>query len=606
MIILSLGVTAMLGSRPALADAFDEFMRRAGPATMIESSVILDVPWGGPVLHELSGAETGCMSKHSLDLTGITLDSDPFGIIPGIGIGLIGRPEADDPVGALHWRAEGGRDRCVTFQGREIRILEVRGDLYGKLTSLPAPVPSRCGGHDETVLLEIGDQPGWPAGFVEMYYAEGCGEAAEPAAEPIRVQDIRIRALVGSNTPFNTPRIIGLDAPAEQCLSTNASNRVFATIRLDVPPSPGERFGYRLRGTPPPFAPRSLSVPAGRTDFVFWALVPTDFVGLWEFRVEAQPTQALFSSASAYILLRSPFDPACANGQLNPARYEPRWDGCWNCLLRETAWRAPLIIHERMALGATSRLRNGIVARTDGGRVVAVSENTAGLPTSFILQGEDVIRELPGIQLRALSEGGSAVGARVEPKSQTRQAVWFDGEQVKELGTLGGPSSEALAISEEGWLVGWAEDGKGARRAFVAKDGTLEALPLPPHVESEATTVGGDRWIAGTLLTGKGQEGFLFDMDTGEVRLTGGAGEGGAFTFNQANALGVVLGALTTHHQEVVPVLFSAEQGLVRFDARAQMPQGFVPEEAVSLANDGSVLLAGKLDGVRAYFRFTQ
>jgi probable HAF family extracellular repeat protein len=62
--------------------------------------------------------------------------------------------------------------------------------------------------------------------------------------------------------------------------------------------------------------------------------------------------------------------------------------------------------------------------------------------------------------------------------------VWNAATGMQDLGTLGGASSEAHAISDGGWIVGNSEDINGEVRAFVHHDPSMIELdkvvnPIP-------------------------------------------------------------------------------------------------------------------------------
>ena len=62
-------------------------------------------------------------------------------------------------------------------------------------------------------------------------------------------------------------------------------------------------------------------------------------------------------------------------------------------------------------------------------------------------------------------------------------AFLYDNGTTTDLGTLGGRSSEALAISEQGHVVGWSHVAGGAEHAFLWRTGTMIDLNslLPPN-----------------------------------------------------------------------------------------------------------------------------
>jgi probable HAF family extracellular repeat protein len=77
--------------------------------------------------------------------------------------------------------------------------------------------------------------------------------------------------------------------------------------------------------------------------------------------------------------------------------------------------------------------------------------------------------------LTGLNERGQVIGAR-ETVSGLRAFLWQDGE-ITDLGTLpGDKTSVALAINEQGQIVGRSTSASGATRAFVWQDGVMASI----------------------------------------------------------------------------------------------------------------------------------
>jgi probable HAF family extracellular repeat protein len=73
---------------------------------------------------------------------------------------------------------------------------------------------------------------------------------------------------------------------------------------------------------------------------------------------------------------------------------------------------------------------------------------------------------LPDIPLQndapvAINNEGVVVGFALSLYNETQQAARFVGGSSKNLGTLGGPNSEAVAVNDRGVIVGWAQIGNG-------------------------------------------------------------------------------------------------------------------------------------------------
>ncbi|MCL4199456.1 MAG: DUF3466 family protein [Phycisphaerales bacterium] len=84
-------------------------------------------------------------------------------------------------------------------------------------------------------------------------------------------------------------------------------------------------------------------------------------------------------------------------------------------------------------------------------------------------------------------------------------AVAWTGNQVIDLGTLGGMSSEALGINRDNWIVGWAEDAMGQERGFVYRNSAMIDIgALPGANECRAVAVDSFGRVAATSRDSNG------------------------------------------------------------------------------------------------------
>jgi probable HAF family extracellular repeat protein len=90
------------------------------------------------------------------------------------------------------------------------------------------------------------------------------------------------------------------------------------------------------------------------------------------------------------------------------------------------------------------------------------------------LTGGDAYDEGLGINARGQIVGFSGA----QPGSE--HAVLWDKRGVHDLGTLGGPTSTAVAINNRGQIVGLADTATGGTVPFVWKKGVMTGLPIPP------------------------------------------------------------------------------------------------------------------------------
>ncbi|HLT31590.1 MAG TPA: hypothetical protein VK013_16250 [Myxococcaceae bacterium] len=504
---------------------------------------------------------------------------------------------------------------CSTLLGREVTFVRRRGTLYGKLTSLPEPVPNRCGSDNPTSSVEVlfGDHPGLPPSTVEISYAEGCdlGFDPTPEPEPIRFTDIQIRAFMGVRETPTFPEITTIDTPDLLCVHPDdtENHRLIFKGRSFISEAPGNGRWIRVQtGTIPPYGTSYSSFYGDQTESTLHFVVPVGHFGntgahAWTHRPEDYPYSEAFDST--FIALGT--DPACLGRSWGPpVRFEPRRDGCWACDLKLNRYLDPLVLYDRRPVEQAQRLMNGVVARLPNGLLATVSENAEGVPHSVISLHGEAIARFPGIHLRDVSEEGLAVGARVSPKSGIQSAIFFDGEFVKELGTLGGASSVATALSDGEVLVGWSEDQAGARRAFVASaEAGMKTLDLGPHQKSEAIGLGGERWVVGTRVGADGrEEGFLYDLEKMEPMLTGIPNDGFRVVLEQVDRRGHSVGRLWTNDQQIVPVSFSPEEGLVRLEKSLEIPDAFIASGGSGRSDEGTLMLSGTIDGGPALLEY--
>ncbi|MCM2333493.1 MAG: Ig-like domain-containing protein [Anaeromyxobacteraceae bacterium] len=194
------------------------------------------------------------------------------------------------------------------------------------------------------------------------------------------------------------------------------------------------------------------------------------------------------------------------------------------------------------------------------GTVVGESEKGADTVAVVWLAGSALPAELSlaGVTppAAALGIGGSFIAGEATVGGQRRGVLWTTaGADPVVLGTLGGPSSAAYAVSSTGLVVGEAETGTGQVRGALwivvgGVPGAAAALaPLPGHVRSSALAVSANGVIAGESEAADGTvHGVRWVLDP--ALDPGPAGDLGVGSAAAANATRVA-GALTASGRAV-------------------------------------------------------
>lgn len=126
---------------------------------------------------------------------------------------------------------------------------------------------------------------------------------------------------------------------------------------------------------------------------------------------------------------------------------------------------------------------------------------------------------------RAINNAGQVVGDAWFPNMSGPHAFLYSGGVTQDLGTLGGTSSMATAISSSGVVVGWSlapslqPNESGTWHAFMYQNGTMTDLnPMLGSYESQALGINSSGVIVGQMQFGYFDNPWhAFILDNGKV-----------------------------------------------------------------------------------------
>lgn len=137
----------------------------------------------------------------------------------------------------------------------------------------------------------------------------------------------------------------------------------------------------------------------------------------------------------------------------------------------------------------------------------------------------DTLSGFGGGEATSIDENGKVVGYATAPSTFDHAVSWTLGHRIKDLGTLGGRQSRALALSSAGHIVGDSDLADGSIASFIVKGRSgMQQLPDSDNpnktlhalgVNAKGDVVGyltgqQDKWFA--TLTRKGKTHKLLDL----------------------------------------------------------------------------------------------
>lgn len=226
----------------------------------------------------------------------------------------------------------------------------------------------------------------------------------------------------------------------------------------------------------------------------------------------------------------------------------------------------------------------------DSGAVIGTS-NTSTSQHAFtwtIAGGLQDLGTLPGANASsafAINNQGQIAGA-----SGTHAVLWSAGA-LRDLGTLGGQTSEAHGLNNQGMVVGVSDTSAGPH-AFLWKDGSMQDLGvLPGDTSSRADHINDSGIVVGASEGGGGVRAFLWTSADGMQPL-----DSSSDTYSEAfavNNLGQVVGE-SSSSLGTRAFLWTRQGGLVDLNELVtNLPGNVVLIGAFSINDKGQIVAFG-------------
>jgi probable HAF family extracellular repeat protein len=204
-------------------------------------------------------------------------------------------------------------------------------------------------------------------------------------------------------------------------------------------------------------------------------------------------------------------------------------------------------------------------------------------------------------EAQAINDEGTIVGFMCNSAFDLRAFAWRDGV-LTDLGTLGGPSSEAADINASGVIAGWASADDGLPHAFAiaqSSGGAMQDLQtLPQAFWSRAVVINDASMVGGTWHDGTSDRLFIHTPERGMqdigVPVEDFQALDGPIDLNDQ---GRMVGVGITNMYQPLPWFWSAESGM-RVLADVVVAGDAIAITGVGGINDaGQIAVTGSLPG---------